>query len=171
LTNKTGFSDQEKNSESVMNAIVLPDDTNPLGILRGGTLLHWMDISSVIAAQKYSSSYVVTASVFNASFERPVKLGDIVSVRSKVTRSFNTSLEVYTAAWAENPLKKKKYKAAEAHFTFVALDRKGKPVKIGALVHPQSELEKKEYKDAGYRRKMQLMEKGRSNGIERRAPG
>lgn len=157
----------QKESLSIMSVIVLPDDTNPLGILRGGTLLHWMDISSVISAQKYSSSYVVTASVFNVIFERAIKLGDIVTVRSNVTRIFNTSLEVYAAAWAENPLSKKKYKAAEAYFTFVALNKTGKPVKLSLMADPRSPAEKKEYNNAAYRKKLQLLMNGKLNSSKR----
>ena len=91
-----------ENSLTIMNELVLPNDTNPLHNLMGGRLLHWMDIAAAIAAQKHCNRIVVTASVDNVSFQHPVKLGDVITIKAKVTRAFNTSLEVRLNVWAEN---------------------------------------------------------------------
>lgn len=68
-------------SLTIMNELVLPNDTNTLNNLMGGRLLHWMDIASAIAAQKHSNSIVVTASVDSVSFKEPIKLGDVVVLK------------------------------------------------------------------------------------------
>ena len=82
------------NNEITLTEIVLPNDTNPLGILLGGKLLHWMDIAAVICAQNHAKDIVVTAAVFNVSFLLPIKLADVVLVKANITRVFKTSLEI-----------------------------------------------------------------------------
>ena len=114
LTLKSIMNYQSKKvSESsvIKTELILPNDTNTLNNLMGGRLMHWMDIVSAIAAQKHSNSIVVTASVDNISFSNPIKLGDVVTLKATVTRSFNSSMEVYIEAFAENiPSGKKYYK-------------------------------------------------------------
>jgi len=91
-----------KESFTIMNELVLPNDTNTLNNLMGGRLLHWMDIAAAISAQKHCNRIVVTASVDNVSFKQPIKLGDVITIEAKVTRAFNTSVEVRLDVWAEN---------------------------------------------------------------------
>src|SRR6185503_10421171 len=86
----------------IMSELVLPNDTNTLGNLMGGKLLHWMDIASAIAAQKHSNRIVVTVSVDFVSFKESIKLGDVVTLKARVTRAFKTSMEVIIEVWSEN---------------------------------------------------------------------
>ena len=113
-----------------MNELVLPNDTNSINNLMGGRLLHWMDIAAAISAQKHCNRIVVTASVDNVSFKHPIKLGDVVTIEAKVSRAFNTSVEVRLDVWAQNIPSGTKVKSNEAYYTFVALDQDGhvKPV-------------------------------------------
>ena len=122
------------NTEVTMTQLVLPNDTNNLDNLRGGTLLHWMDLASAISAQKHSNQIVVTASVDHVSFENPIKKGDVVTLKAKVTRAFNTSMEVHIEVWAENIPAKRKMKSNEAFFTFVALNDLGKPERVDPII-------------------------------------
>src|SRR3990167_1895765 len=87
---------------TIMTEIVLPNDTNTLGNLMGGKLLHWMDICAAISAHRCSNRIVVTASVNNVSFSHPIKLGDIVTLEAKVSRTFNSSMEVYIDVFVED---------------------------------------------------------------------
>src|SRR5688500_7522311 len=109
----------------VMTELVLPNDTNTFGNLMGGRLMYWMDIAAALASMKHCSTPVVTASVDNISFEVPILLGNVVHIEAKVSRAFNTSMEVHIVAWGENPLQQKKYKSNEAYFTMVARDLSG----------------------------------------------
>ncbi len=143
-----------------MTEIVLPNDTNALHNLRGGKILHWMDIASAIAAGKHSNSIVVTASVDNVSFENPIKLGDVVTITAKVTRNFNTSLETHIEVWAENLPSQTRYRCNEAYYTFVALDSNGRPRKVNPLL-PETEEEKKQFESALRRRELRLVLAGR----------
>ena len=88
----------------VMTELVLPNDTNYLGNLLGGRLMHWIDIAAALSAQRHSGKVCVTASVDEISFNEPIKLGHVVHIRSLLTRAFTTSMEVYVEVWREDPL-------------------------------------------------------------------
>lgn len=147
-------------SYTVMNELVLPNDTNTLNNLRGGKILHWMDIAAAIAAQKHSNKIVVTASVDSVSFKEPIRLGDIVTIEAKVTRAFNTSMEVYIKVSAENIPEKIKYLSNDAYYTFVALDARMSPVPVPGL-KPVTDEEKEQYEKALRRRQVRLVIAGK----------
>ncbi|MCX6274439.1 MAG: acyl-CoA thioesterase [Bacteroidetes bacterium] len=152
----------KKASESltIMTEIVLPNDTNVLGNLMGGRLLHWMDICSATAAQRHCRRVVVTASVNNVSFDHPIKLGSIVTIQAKVSRAFTTSMEVYIDVWVEDRVTGERKKCNEAIYTFVAVDQHGAPLPVPELV-PESEEEIKRYGGALRRRQLALILAGK----------
>ena len=143
-------------SLTIMTEIVLPNDTNVFGNLMGGRLMYWMDIAAALAAQRHCNAPVVTASVDNISFENPIKLGNAVHIEAKVTRSFNTSMEVHLKVWGEDIMQQYKYKSNEAYYTFVALDPNRKPRPVPELV-PESDEEKKLFISALRRRQLRLI--------------
>jgi acyl-CoA hydrolase len=147
-------------SAAVLTEIVLPNDTNTLGNLMGGRLLHWMDIAAAIAAQRHSKRVCVTASVNNVSFNQPIKLADIVTLEAKVSRSFNSSMEVYIDVWLENHTSSEKIKCNEAIYTFVAVDQIGNPINVPEL-QPETELEIQRYGGALRRRQLSLILAGK----------
>src|SRR6185503_18762272 len=116
-------------SLTIMNELVLPNDTNTLNNLMGGRLLHWMDICAAIAAQKHAKTIAVTAAVNNVAFNHPIKLGNVVTLHAKCVRAFNTSMEVHIEVWTQDLTKDDRVKCNEAFYTFVALDKEGNPVK------------------------------------------
>lgn len=147
-------------STITMTELVLPNDTNTLNNLRGGKILHWMDIASAIAAGKHAEAVVVTVSVDQVSFDNPIKLGDVVTIVAKVTRVFRTSIETHIEVWAENLPTQTRYKCNEAYYTFVALDSNSKPKQVDP-VFPESEAEKAMYDSAQRRREMRLVLAGK----------
>ncbi len=147
-------------SFTIMNEIVLPNDTNIFGNLMGGRLMYWMDIAAAIAAGKHCNAPVMTASVDNISFKTPIKLGNVVHIEAQITRAFNTSMEVFLKVWGEDPLHQYRYESNEAYFTFVALDPNGKPRPVPAAV-PESESEHKLYEGALRRRQLRLILAGK----------
>jgi len=148
-----------------MTEIVLPNDTNALQNLRGGKILHWMDIASAIAAGKHAQAVVVTVSVDQVSFENPIKIGDVVHIEAKVTRAFNTSIETFIEVWAENLPTQNRYKCNTAYYTFVALDSNGRPRKVDEVL-PESESEIKQYESSIKRRELRLILAGRKKATE-----
>ncbi|MBL0331213.1 MAG: acyl-CoA thioesterase [Bacteroidetes bacterium] len=144
-----------KNSETIMTEIVCPNDTNPMGILQGGRLVQWMDIASAICAQNHAEHICVTASIDSVKFKKPAKIGDIITIKAKMTRSFNSSMEIFVQAWAKKILSQKAYLINEAYFTFVALDDNANPAIVPGI-KPNSEIEKKEYLNALKRKNSRL---------------
>lgn len=149
-----------KESLTVMNELVLPNDTNMLNNLMGGRLLHLMDIAAAICGQRHSNRVVVTASVDNVSFEQPIRMGDLVIIQAKVSRAFNTSLEIRLDVWAEHIPSGKKVKSNSAYYTFVAVDSAGKPTPVPQVL-PETEEEQSLYEGALRRRQLRLILAGR----------
>ncbi|MBS1510458.1 MAG: acyl-CoA thioesterase [Bacteroidetes bacterium] len=158
---------EKKAAESlvVMTELVLPNDTNTFGNLMGGRLMYWMDIAAALAAMKHCNAPVVTASVDNISFESPIKLGNVVHIEAKVTRAFNSSMEVHMNVWGEDPIQQYKYKSNEAYYTFVSLDPTGKPRRVAQLV-PQTDEEQKLFDGALRRRQLRLVLGGKMKADE-----
>ncbi|HEY5746911.1 MAG TPA: acyl-CoA thioesterase [Chryseolinea sp.] len=148
-----------------MTELVLPNDTNTLNNLMGGRLMHWMDIVSAISAQKHSNSIVVTASVDNISFKHPIRLGNVVTLKAKVTRAFNSSMEVRIDVEAEDVPNAHKFESNAAYFTFVALDPEGKTRDVPE-VEPENDEERAFYDGALRRRQLRLILSGRMRPSE-----
>ncbi|HKK38326.1 MAG TPA: acyl-CoA thioesterase [Cryomorphaceae bacterium] len=136
--------------------IILPNDTNTLGNLMGGQLLNWMDINAAISAQRHCRRVVVTAAVNNVSFNKAIKLGDILTIESKVSRSFGSSMEIFLDVSVEDHRTGKRTKCNEAIYTFVAVDQVGQPINVPQLI-PESDVEKERYDGALRRRQLGLI--------------
>lgn len=149
-----------KDSLAIITEFVLPNDTNTLGNLMGGRLLHWMDIASAIAAHRHCGRVVVTASVNNVSFNQPIRLGEIVTIQAKISRAFNSSMEVFIDVWVENNATGEKKKCNEAIYTFVAVDQLGNPINVPELI-PETEEEKKRFEGALRRKQLSLILAGK----------
>jgi acyl-CoA hydrolase len=149
-----------KESLTIQTELVLPNDTNTLGNLMGGKLLHWMDICSAISAHRHCGRIVVTASVNNVAFNQPIKLGEIVTLHAKVSRAFTSSMEVFIDVWVENNNTGQKKKCNEAIYTFVAVDQLGNPINVPELV-PETEEEQSRYASALRRRQLALILAGK----------
>jgi len=143
-------------SRSEMAEVVLPAQTNALGKLLGGRVMHLVDIVAAMAAHRHSNSHVVTASVDYIDFRNPVDLGEIVILKSQVNRVFHTSMEVGVEVYSENYLTGERKHTTTAYVTFVAIDeitRRPKPVPPLIL---KSANEKQRHEEAAERRKTRL---------------
>lgn len=148
-------------SRTVMTEMVMPNDTNPISNLMGGNLLRWMDIVAGICAGKHAESYVVTASVDNVSFDKPIHNGDVVTLEARVTRAFNTSLEIFVEVTAADIKGGHHRKCNHAFFTFVAVDPEtGSPQKVPELIALTND-EQNLYEGASRRRELRLVLSGR----------
>jgi acyl-CoA hydrolase len=140
-----------RDSQSEIAEIVLPNDTNPLGALLGGRLMHWIDVAGAMAAHRHSRNYVVTASVDHMDFWVPVHVGDLVILRSSVNRVFRTSMEVGVKVWVENYILDNCQHVSSAYLTFVAVDGGGRHLAVTAVI-PESDEQRRRYEDARRRR-------------------
>ena len=143
-------------SANIMSELVLPNDTNTLGNLMGGRLMHMMDIAAAISSMKHCNCPVVTASVDNVSFAQPIKLGNLLTIESIVTRAFNTSMEVYLRVYGEDLSAQYRYLTNEAYLTFVALDPNSRPRPVPTIT-PETEEQQKMYDGALRRRQIRLV--------------
>lgn len=143
-----------------MTEIVLPNDTNSLGNMMGGRLLHLMDKCAAISAQRHTNRVCVTAAVDNVEFQSAIREGEIVVIESRVNRAFHTSMEVELNVWAENPRAETRRKCNRAFYTFVAIDENGSTVPV-PNIDPQTQSEKERYEAAAKRRDIRLVLAGR----------
>jgi acyl-CoA hydrolase len=146
-----------RDSQSEMTEIVLPNDTNPLDALLGGRLMHWIDMAGAMAAHRHSRNYVVTAAVDHIDFLVPVRVGDLVILRSSVNRVFNTSMEVGVKVFVENYIADTAQHVGSAYLTFVAIDDLGNHLRVPPVT-PESEEQQRRYEDAGRRRDIRQAE-------------
>lgn len=147
-------------SISEMAEIVLPNDANPLNALLGGRLMHWIDLAGAMAAHRHSRQWVVTASVDHMDFLVPVRVGDLVILRSSVNRAFRTSMEVGVKVWVENYRSEQNQHVSSAYLTFVAIDGAGNRLPVPPVI-PETAEEERRYEDAARRREIRRAEAAR----------
>lgn len=154
-----------KESLAITTKVVLPNDTNTLGNLFGGELLAWMDVIASVSAHRHCKRVVVTASVNNVSFQQPIRHASIVTLESKVSRAFYSSMEVFVDVFVEDHVSGKREKCNEAIYTFVAVDQNGGPIQVPELI-PETEEEKARYEGALRRKQLALILAGKMKPSE-----
>ena len=131
---------------SVMTELVLPGQSNFLGNLLGGRLMHWMDIAGALTCRRHAGREVATVAVDKILFKRPAKVGEIITVTSKMIWVGHTSMKVHINVCEENTLSHKSKQTTTAYFTYVALDENGRPTEVPPLL-PQTEKEKADFEE------------------------
>jgi len=144
-----------RDSQVTTTQLVLPNDTNQLGNLLGGTLMHWIDITAAIAAQRHSGRVCVTASVDNLEFHHAIRLGEVVTLEASVNRAFRTSMEVGVRVTAHGSSTTPLRRSNTAYLTFVAIDENGAPTPVPPVLPAPGE-EQRRYDDALLRREARL---------------
>jgi acyl-CoA hydrolase len=145
-------------SQTEMVQVVLPNDANPLGFILGGTVMHLIDIAGAIACHRHTRTLLVTAAVDDLQFLCPIKVGDMIILRSRVTCVFTTSLEVQVEVFSEETLTGTRKLTSRAFLTFVAVDRAGGRVQIPPLLI-ETEEERRVCEEAKARRELRLKKK------------
>ncbi len=135
--------------------IALPNDANPLGTLFGGKLMQWVDLAASISAARHARCAVVTASIDSLTFLRPVKIGQLVILKSAVNRVFRTSMEIGVKVVVEDLVTGDVQHVSSAYLTFVAISPDGSKVTLTPVV-PESDDERRRFDHAGERRQYRL---------------
>lgn len=148
-------------SETIMTEMIMPNDTNPLGDLMGGNLLRWMDVAAAICAGKHCESHVVTASVDHVSFTQSIHVGDVITIKSVVTRAFKTSVEVFVEVYSADVTGANARLCNHAYLTFVALNKETRKKVAVPKVLPLTGEEQKQFDSALRRRELRLILSGR----------
>ena len=142
-------------SATEMVQVVLPNDANPLGFILGGTVMHLIDIAGAIACHRHTRSLLVTAAVDGLQFLHPIKVGDLIILKARVTAAWSTSLEVEVEVFSEEILTGERRMTSRAYLTFVAIDREGRRLAIPPLLL-ESDDEKRRAGEAELRRAARL---------------
>ena len=123
---------QDSATETVQ--VVLPNDSNPLGFILGGTVMHLIDITGAIACHRHTNTLALTAGVDGLEFLHPIKVGDMIILKSRVTCTFTTSLEVQVEVFSEEIETGTRKLTSRAFLTFVSIDREGRPQPVPPLL-------------------------------------
>jgi acyl-CoA hydrolase len=149
----TGKSPSETATEMVQ--VVLPNDANPLGFILGGTVMHLIDIAGAIACHRHTRSLLVTAAVDGLQFLHPIKVGDLIILRARVTAVWSTSLEVEVEVFSEEILTGVRRMTSRAYLTFVAVSADGRRQAIPPLTL-ETDDDRERARQAGIRRSERL---------------
>jgi acyl-CoA hydrolase len=144
-----------RESASEYSEIALPNDANTLGDLLGGRVMHLVDLAGALAAVRHSRRPVVTASVDHMTFLHPVRIGQLLVLKSSVNRAFRTSMEVGVKVMVEDLRTGEIRHTSSAYLTFVALDDAGSPTPVPPVL-PEAAEEIRRYEEAGARRRYRL---------------
>ena len=142
-------------SRTEMTEIVLPQDSNLLGNILGGRVMHLIDVAGAIAAHRHCHRQVVTASVDHLDFLNPVRVGDLIILEARVNRAFHTSMEVGVEVYSEDAAAGVRKHTTTAFLTYVALDEARKPVAVPPLI-AETAAERRRYEEAGERRNARM---------------
>jgi acyl-CoA hydrolase len=141
-----------------MTELVLPQDSNLLGNILGGRVMHLIDVAGAIAAHRHCHCQVVTASVDHLDFLNPVRVGDLIILRAHLNRTFHTSMEVGVEVYSEDAAAGTRKRTTSALLTYVALDAQGKPMPVAPLIVKTPE-ERRRFEEAGARRQARMGKK------------
>jgi acyl-CoA hydrolase len=142
-------------SISEYSELALPNDANVLGNVLGGKVMHLVDLAAAMAAIRHARRPCVTASVDSLHFLHPVRIGQLIVLRSSVNRVFRSSMEVGVQVETETLLTGEKLHTCSAYLTFVALDENGKATEVPPVI-PETEEEVRRYRQAEERREYRL---------------
>ncbi len=144
-------------SSSVIDQVieVFPNDLNPHGTLFGGRLMQIVDTLAAIVAKRHCGKVCVTLGIDSVRFLTPARRGDILVCKASVNKTWHTSMEIGVKVFAEDFRTLEQKHILSAYFTFVAMGDDDKPVEIIAVV-PESDEEKRRYKEAEERRQFRL---------------
>jgi acyl-CoA hydrolase len=148
-------------SRTEMVEVVLPQDTNVLGNILGGRVMHLVDIAAAVAALRHSRSHVVTASVDHVDFRNPIRMGELVVLQASVNRVFHTSMEIGVKVLSENTLTGERKHTTSAYVTMVSVDSEGRPHAGPPLILETAE-DRRRWRDAGTRREMRIAHEKRA---------
>jgi acyl-CoA hydrolase len=133
-----------------MREMVMPNNTNALNTVFGGTVMSWIDIAAAMVAARHCGKPVVTAHIDDIDFLAPIKVGYHVLIQASMNYVGRTSMIVGVRVTSENPYTGESRRTTRAYLTFVALDDIGRPVEVPGLT-PQSEDEIRRYENAKLR--------------------
>ena len=120
-------------SITTMTEYVLPTHANVLGNVFGGQIMAWIDLCAAICAQRHTGRTAITVCIDELQFEQPIKVGQVVMLKARVTAAFRTSCEILVEVEGEEATTGQRWPCVSAFVSFVAVDEHRVPVQIPAL--------------------------------------
>ena len=143
-------------SASETTQLVLPQHANVHGTVLGGTVMHWIDLTAAMVANRHSRLPVVTAAIDEMAFLAPIQIGELALLRGRITLVDRSSMEIRVDVESENLLSGERRHTSTAFVTFVALDPETKrPVPVPPLIL-ETDAERAEHAQAVERRRLRL---------------
>jgi acyl-CoA hydrolase len=143
-----------------MTELVLPNDSNMLGHILGGRVMHLIDLAGAITSARHAGRVAVTASMDSVDFRHPIRVGQVVRLEAHLNWVGRTSMEVEVNVFCDDLLQGTLTKTSTAYLTFVAIDDAGRPVEIPPLILSTAE-EQVRYEAAEERRRERLSRRPR----------
>lgn len=150
-------------SVTEMTELVLPNDSNNLGNILGGRVMHLIDLAGAITAARHAGRVAVTASMDSVDFRHPIRVGQVIHLKARMNWAGHTSMEVEVAVFCDDLLTGRRVKTSTAYLTFVAIDESGKPTPVPPLVLTTEE-EDQRFQEAEARRRARLDRRSRAEG-------
>ncbi|MEO6972762.1 MAG: acyl-CoA thioesterase [Rhodoferax sp.] len=114
--------------ELVLKVIPLPADCNANGDIFGGWVMAHVDLAGSVLPARRAQGRMATVAVNQFIFKQPVRVGDLLSFYSEITRVGRSSITVNVEVYAERIRAQGRYlKVTEASLTYVAIDDEGRP--------------------------------------------
>jgi acyl-CoA hydrolase len=151
-------------SRTEMTELVLPNDSNMLGHMLGGRVMHLIDLAAAITAARHAGHVAVTASMDSVDFRHPIRVGQVVRLKAQINWVGHTSMEVEVNVFCDDVVGGTLTKTSTAYLSFVAIDRAGRPVAVPPLVLTTPE-EEQRFRDAEERRRVRLSRRARAADI------
>lgn len=137
-------------SQISLAQLMQPEHANNLGNVHGGWIMKLVDECGALACMRHSQHRVVTVALDGMTFRQPIKIGDLVTLNSRVTYVGKTSMEAEVLVNSENPVTGEKIYTNRATLVYVALDENGHPISVPPIFAETDE-EKKLYEEAKQR--------------------
>ena len=135
-----------------------PEHANLLGNVHGGWIMKLVDEAGALACMRHAQKKVVTVAIDSMTFRQPIKIGDLVVLNAEVTYTGRTSMEAMVRVIAENPVTGEQTHTNTAYLVYVALDNKGRPTTVPALI-TKTEEEKQRMEQAKKRQAYRISQK------------
>ena len=142
-------------SATEMTELVLPNDSNMLGNVLGGRVMHFIDLAAAITCARHAGHVAVTASMDSVDFRHPIRVGQVIELQARLNWVGSTSMEVEVQVFCQDLRVGTRVLTSTAFLTFVALDDEGRPVRVPPLVLTTPD-EERRFREAEERRAERL---------------
>ncbi len=130
---------KEPNGKLILRTLAMPSDTNANGDIFGGWIMSQMDLGGAILAKELAKGRVVTVTVDKMIFHLPISVGDVVCCYGTLVRVGRTSMQVKVEVFIKQVYEgnRERFRVTEALFTYVAIDKNGRPREIPRENNPE----------------------------------